>query len=152
MRASALAVPLPTVTLADSVRYAVSLLVREQLSGLIVVDERRRPVAVVPGTQVLRMSLELGYQEDAALARAVDEEHAESFWVDQGDRRLSDCLATRRPFAGAVTADATVVEVASAMARLHTPLIAVTDEDGRLAGGITLMRLLEQLRVTEPGR
>jgi CBS domain-containing protein len=31
------------------------------------------------------------------------------------------------------------------MARTHTPLVAVVDDDGRLVGGITVRHLLERL-------
>jgi CBS domain-containing protein len=145
MHARELATDPPTVMLSDSVATAVATMARERLPGLIVIDEARRPRAVLPGTQVLRMSIALGYLEDAALARAVDEQHADEFWHQEANRPVSECLPPKLAAPATVDADATLLEVARAMARAHSPLVAVLDADGTLMGAITLPRLLEHL-------
>ncbi len=147
MHASDIAVNVPTVTVHDPVALAVRVMAVSRLPGLVVVDERSRPHLVLPGTQVLRLAVPGAYQEDPALARAVDEEHADHFWQELGDLTVGDC-APRRPVKPVtVRADATLLEVAALMARLHSPLVAVVDEDGVLLGAVTLERLITSLAV-----
>ena len=150
MKAGDLAVAFPTVTLGDPVADAVRLMGARQLPGLIVVDDRGRPRLVLPGTQVLRMVVLDTYQEDPALARAVDEAHADEFWRELGNRTVSDCLPRPQPKQGIVPRDAALREIAPLMARLRTPLVAVADRDGSLVGAITLGRLLAALALAEP--
>jgi CBS domain-containing protein len=145
MRARDIAVAMPTVTVGDSVATAVKKMAAERLPGLIVVDDFGRPRAVLPGTQVLRMIIGLEFQEDAALVRAVDEAHADSFWRPESARSVLERLPAKAVRDSTVGADATLLEVASLMARKHSPLIAVVAEDGSLLGGITLSLLLEHL-------
>lgn len=145
MRAREIAVAMPTLTLDESVATAVTVMAAHKLPGLIVVDDALRPRAVLPGTQVLRMSIALGYEEDAALARAVDEEHADTFWQQEAVRPVRECLPPKLVAPATVSGDATLLEVARTMARSHSPLVAVVDEDGSLAGAITLAVVLEHL-------
>jgi CBS domain-containing protein len=51
----------------------------------------------------------------------------------------------------AVTADATLLEIAALMARGRSPLVAVVGADGVLTGVITLDRLLTSLAVAGLG-
>lgn len=150
MRARDIAVPQPTVTLHDSVADAVRILTGSRLPGLIVVDEPGRPLAVLPGTQVLRMAVLDTYQQDPALARAIDESHADHFWQDRAGLTVGRCLPTDTTRPGTVSPDATLLEVAVLMALAHSPLVAVVDATGRLAGAITLNVLLAKLDL--PGR
>jgi CBS domain-containing protein len=46
-----------------------------------------------------------------------------------------------------VRSDATLLEVAALMARLHSPLVAVVDGMGVLVGAVTLERLITSLAV-----
>jgi len=112
---------------------------------LIVVDESRRPRVVLPGTQVLRMTVLRSYQRDQALARTIDEAHADLFWQELGARSVSDCLPARLGKPVVVAEDATLLEVANLMAQLHCPLVAVVNASGRLVGGITLNALVASL-------
>lgn len=148
MHASDIAVNVPTVTVNDPVATAVRVMAVGRLPGLIVVDERSRPQLVLPGTQVLRLAVPDTYQEDPALARAVDEAHADRFWLELGNLTVGDC-APRQSSTKPVTvrADATLLEVAALMARQRSPLVAVVDDDGVLVGAITLERLITSLAV-----
>ncbi|GAA1354100.1 CBS domain-containing protein [Catellatospora bangladeshensis] len=147
MHASDIAVNVPTVTVHDPVAQAVRVMAVSRLPGLIVVDDRSRPLMVLPGTQVLRLAVPGAYQDDPALARAVDEAHADHFWQELGDLTVADC-APRRPVKPVtVRADATLLEVAALMARLHSPLVAVVDGSGVLLGAVTLERLITSLAV-----
>jgi len=144
MRAGDLAVEVPTVRVGDPATRAVRIMTDEQLPGLIVVDEADRPRFVIPGSQVLRM-LVSHYSGDAALARTIDEEHADEFWTDLGTRTVGDCMAPDRTRPAQVLPDATLLEVAVAMSGQRSPLVAVVDTEQRLLGCITLNALLTRL-------
>ena len=147
MQAREIALTVPTVTSRDTVAKAVRVMVLNRLPGLIVVDDRSRPWIVLPGTQVLRLTVPSAYQQDPALARAIDEAHADEFWIELGDIVIADCVPLRNNKPVTVRTDATLLEVAGLMARQHSPLVAVVDETGRLVGAITLERLLTSLTV-----
>ena len=59
--------------------------------------------------------------------------------------RCSDCLPARLGKPVVVAEDATLLEVANLMARMHCPLVAVVNASGRLVGGITLNALVASL-------
>ncbi|MFC4113342.1 CBS domain-containing protein [Nonomuraea zeae] len=141
---------LPTVTVRDSVARAVRIMALGRMPGLIVVDDRGRPWSVLPGTQVLRLAVPGAYQEDPALCRTIDEAHADVFWGELGDLTVGDCLPRQPAAPATVRLDATLLEVAALMSRLRSPLVAVVDRDGALAGAITLERLLTFLALSSP--
>lgn len=145
MQAIDIAVNAPTVRLDDPVTRAVKVLAVGRLPGLIVVDRSSRPHTVLPGSQVLRMIVSPSYQRDPALTRTIDEAHADLFWQELGSRTVRDCLPPKPAKQVAVTADATLLEVAGLMARMHSPLVAVVAADGKLIGCITLNSLLGHL-------
>lgn len=145
MQAADIAVEAPTVRLDDPVTRAVKVLADRRLPGLIVVDAESRPKMVLPGSQVLRMIIAHSYQRDPVLTRTIDEAHADLFWQELGSRTVADCLPPQPSKQVAVSADATLLEVAGLMARMHSPLVAVVAGDGRLAGCITLNSLLVHL-------
>ncbi|GAA0583379.1 CBS domain-containing protein [Kribbella sandramycini] len=151
MRAADIAAGLPTVTMFDPVVRAVQLMAVGRMPGLVVVDDGGRPLAVLPGSQVLKLSIPVAFQEDPMLVRAVDEPSADVFWRQLGGMTVGDCLP--RPVARplVVTADATLLEVAALMARARSPLVAVVDADLALTGVITLDRLLTSLAVAGLG-
>ncbi|MGR6919437.1 CBS domain-containing protein [[Actinomadura] parvosata] len=143
MRARDLITDLPTVTLGTSIAAAARLLAQQRLPGLIVVDERGRPLSVLPGTQVLRLAMPDYCQEDPALARVVDEEHADRFLRSIADRTVRDALPPRPRELPLTDPGATLLEIAALMARTHSPLVAVVDDE-RLIGTVTLQALLER--------
>jgi len=144
MRAAELAVTTPTVRVGDPATRAVRVMTDERLPGLVVVDDDDRPQFVLPGSQVLRM-LVSHYAGDTALARTIDEEHADQFWSDLGARTVNDCVSPERSKLAEVPQDATLLEVAILISRLRSPLVAVVDPDRRLVGCITLNALLTAL-------
>jgi len=145
MRAGDLATPMSTVAEDMPAREAAKVLAAQDLPGLIVVDRNGRPLTVLPGTQVLRMALPSYCQEDPALARVIDEAAADVILEGIGDRTVADLLPRNRPELPAVSADATMLEVASVMARSNVPLVAVVDKDRVMIGAITLDGLLDRL-------
>lgn len=147
MRASDIAITVPTVTVDDPVTQAIRVMAVSRMPGLIVVDEWSRPKMVLPGTQVLRLAVPGSYQEDPALVRAVDEEHADRFWLELGNLTVRDCAPSRPVKPVTVRADATLLEISALMARQHSPLVAVVDDGGVLIGAVTLERLITSLAV-----
>lgn len=150
MKARDIAVSMPTVTIHDPVAKAVRVMVATRLPGLIVVDQHSHPWMVLPGTQVLRLSIPGSYQEDPALTRTIDEAHADLFWQELRDHTVGDCLPHQPSRPASVPMDATLLEVAATMARVRSPLVAVVDEDNVLVGAITLERLLTSLAIAAP--
>ncbi len=150
MQARDIAVHVPTVTIDDAVAKAVRVMAVGRLPGLVVVDERGRPRLVLPGSQVLRLAVPEAYQEDPALVRAIDEDHADRFWMELGELTVRQCVPRNAPEPVTVRGDATLLEVAALMARQHSPLVAVVDTDGILLGAITLERLITGLAVFGP--
>ncbi|WP_328997735.1 CBS domain-containing protein [Kribbella sp. NBC_00709] len=151
MRARDIAVGLPTVTVLDPVVKAVRLMAVGRMPGLVVVDPRGRPLAVLPGSQVLKLSIPAAYQDDPMLARTVDESSADLFWRQLGGLTVGDCLPQPLSRPATVTEEATLLEIAALMARMRSPLVAVTGADGALTGAITLDRLLTSLAVAGLG-
>ena len=145
MRARDLAADYPTVRADSPVIEAARLLAGENLPGLVVVDHQDRPVTVLPGTQVLRLGVPAYCQEDPALARVVDEAHADVFLRELADRTVAECLPERPRELPVVHPDATVLEIAALMARTRSPLVAVVAVDGSLTGVVTLDALLDRM-------
>ncbi|WP_070198902.1 hypothetical protein [Streptomyces oceani] len=112
-----------------------------RLPGLIVVDDASRPRIVLPGTQVLGLAVPGAYQKDPALTRIVNEEYADTCWLELSGMTVGDALPERPAKPVKVAADATWWEVAALVARLHSPLVAVVDQERLLVGAITLDRL-----------
>jgi predicted transcriptional regulator len=144
MRAQDLAAPFPTVALDSSALAAARLLAGADLPGLIVVDDRGHPKTVLPGTQVLRMAIPRYCIDDPALARVIDEAHADRFMADLADRTVAELLPNDPGELPVVDPDATVLEIAALMARARSPLVAVVDHD-RMLGAITLDALLDRM-------
>lgn len=151
MRAGDIAITVPTVTRRESVTRALRVMAVSRLPGLIIVDDQSRPCIVLPGTQVLRLAVPDSFRDDPALARAIDEAHADTFWQELAGLTVGDCLPDKPAKPVTVAADATLLEIAALMGRHRSPLIAVVDADGVLVGAITLERLLTSLAVFGPG-
>ncbi|GAA0448175.1 histidine kinase [Paractinoplanes deccanensis] len=145
MHARDVAVSMSTVAESLPAREAVRVLAAQDLPGLVVVDGKGRPLTVLAGTQVLRMALPSYCQDDPALARVIDEDAADVVLDGVGDRTVADLLPRKRPELPAVRGNATVLEVASIMARSNVPLVAVVDEAGVMTGVITLDGLLDRM-------
>ncbi|MFI6743194.1 CBS domain-containing protein [Nonomuraea sp. NPDC050451] len=142
MRARDLLADFPTVRLDSPAIDAARLLAEQDLPGLIVVGDDGAPFTILPGTQVLRLAVPGYCQDDPALARVVDEAHADAFLRALDGRTVREVLP-RQPRELPVTdPEATVLEVAALMARTHSPLVAVVD-DRRLVGAVTLQALLD---------
>jgi len=133
------------VTEATPARAAVEVLAAQDLPGLVVVDDKGRPLTVLAGTQVLRMALPSYCQDDPALARVVDENAADLIFDGLGDRTVAELLPRSRPELPVVAPNATMLEVASVMAKSNVPLVAVAGRDRVMTGVITLDGLLDRM-------
>ncbi|MEV6527831.1 CBS domain-containing protein [Longispora sp. NPDC051575] len=145
MRAGDLAVPFPAVKSSSPVLEAARLLADQNLPGLVVTDDGGRPITVLPGTQVLRLAVPAYIQDDPALARVIDEAHADKFLAELDGRTVAEALPAQPKDLPIVTAAATVLEVAALMAASRSPLVAVVDAGGVLTGVITLDTLLDRM-------
>lgn len=147
MRARELAEDLPTVSLEDSAEHAARLIAEQRLPGIAVLDGGR-PVAVLPTSQVVRFLVPDYVQQDPSLARVLDEKSADNCADELSGHTVRDLLppkGSRVPLA-MVEGDATVVECAATMARLHTPLLVVAD---RSRDGVTVHGLLTASHLLE---
>lgn len=144
MRARDLASGFPTVTLSTPAMDAARLLADQDLPGLIVLDEAGAPSQILPGTQVLRFAVPRYCQEDPALARVVDEQHADLFLNALSGKTVSEVLPEKPRELPVVDEDATVLEVAAMMARMRSPVVAVVSGETML-GAITLDSLLDRM-------
>lgn len=144
MRARDLLVDFPTVTLGTSVLDAARLLADQDLPGLIVVDSGGLPLSILAGTQVLALAVPGYCQDDPALARVVDEAHADAFLHNMAGQTVRQALPPTPRELPVTDPDATVLEIATLMARTHSPLVAVVGE-GRLHGAVTLQALMDRM-------
>ena len=146
MRARDLAQEFPTVSLDTDAMEAARILSRERLPGLIVCDAEGRPYTVLPGSQVLKFLVPQYVQDDPRLARVYDEKASDELCAKLSDATVRDLLPDRRDVdeIPVVDGDATTIEVAAVMARVHSPVVAVVDKD-QVLGAITVRRLLDHL-------
>lgn len=144
MRARDLLTLFPTVTLDTSVAEAARLLAEQDLPGLIVVDDEGLPTSILPGTQVLRLAVPVYCQDDPALARVVDEAHADTFLRPHADRPVRAAMPQEPRELPVTDPEATVLEIAALMARTRSPLVAVVGAHG-LEGAVTLQTLMDRL-------
>lgn len=130
----------------DDALSAVRLIAQRRLPGIAVVAADGTPVAVLPGSQALRVLVPAYIQDDPSLARVLDEASADLCADALKGKRVRDLLpsAGHRVELAAVDGDATVVECAALMARLRSPLLVVVDQ-GHVHGLITGAHLLETL-------
>ena len=146
MRARELAEPFPTIGLSTDAVTAAKAMGEERLPGLIVLDDNGRPYTVLPGSQVLRFLIPPYVQDDPALARVYAEGAADKLFKQLARKTVQDLLPRRqdRDDLPVVDADATTLEVAALMARMHSPVVAVVAGD-RVLGAVTVSRLFGYL-------
>jgi len=145
MQARDLASPYPTVRVDADGLTAARLLTEHNRPGLIVVDDNEHPIAVLPGSQVLRMMIPSYVQDDPALARVLDEDFADNVYNELKSHTVRDLINTSRAKLVVVAPDDTVLEIAAIMAANRCPLAAVVEEDSKTApmiGAISISDLL----------
>ena len=155
MTARKLVQPFPVVTPDTDAMEAAQTMAAQHLPGLIVCREDGRPYTILPGSQVLRFLIPTYVQDNPRLARALDDEASDELCRKLVRSTVRDLLPEPPDLdeLPVVDIDATALEVAAVMARMHTPLVAVVDDqDGgnRVIGAITASRLLDHLLPPRP--
>ncbi|CAM5677833.1 CBS domain-containing protein [Streptomyces canus] len=156
MRARDLAVAYETVSVDSDAMDAARLMAEHKLPGLLVLDERGEPKAILPASQMIKVLVPAYVVEDPALAAVVDEKHADRLCQTLAGRRVGDCLSNKAAPPPIADPDDTALEVAALMAQVRSPLVAVAEKvkarpggrepDGiRLLGVITASHLLHEL-------
>jgi CBS domain-containing protein len=148
VQARDLAAPYPTVTMGTDALTAARLLTEHNRPGLIVVDEQNHPIAVLPGSQVLRVLIPTYVQDDPALARVLDEGFADSICASLEEHTVEELVPKDRPNLPVANDDDTVLEIAAMMAANRSPLVAVLDGKGKgaaLLGAISVHDLLGRI-------
>jgi CBS domain-containing protein len=145
VRALDLTVDYPTIDVSAPAIEAARMIGEEHRPAVVVLDQGR-PYAVLPGSQVLNFLIPGYLQEDPSLVRAFDEKAADASAARLAGKSVLDLLrGQRRTELPQVRPEATVLECAAVMAKLHSPLLVVVDGSGVIAGIITASRLLETL-------
>jgi CBS domain-containing protein len=142
VRAEQIAETFPEVTLDSNALEAVRLLATRRLPGLVVTDTAGTPVTILPASQVVRLLVPPYVLDDPSLAGVLSESMADRVADKLGGKTVKEVLPKPPPNMTKVKADDTIVEVAAAMARNRSPLVAVMGGEG-LVGVITATRLLE---------
>jgi CBS domain-containing protein len=141
MRAENIAENYPVVTVNSNALEAARMLAEHRLPGLVVTDTSGKPYAVLPASQVVRFIVPRYVQDDPSLAGVLNESMADRAAEKLGGKTVADVLPEHLLNVPPANADDTIIEVAAEMARLRSPLIAVT-KNGKLHGVITASRLL----------
>ncbi|CAI9401011.1 CBS domain-containing protein [Nocardioides sp. T2.26MG-1] len=148
MLASELAEPYPTVGLGSSAVEAARLLTEHHRPALVVVDEHDHPVAILPGSQVLRLVIPGYLQDDVKLASVVDDSFVDQMCDALVGKTVAELLPRDHDDLPVVRPDDTVLEVAVLMVVERSPLVAVVDGPGKTApmiGAITLTTVLREI-------
>lgn len=141
MRAEEIAEDYPFVTVDSDALAATRMLAEHRLPGIVVTDSSGKPYAVLPASQVVRFIVPRYVQDDPSLAGVLNESMADRAAEKLGGKTVGDVLPEHLLKVPPANADDTIIKVAAEMARLRSPLIAVT-KDGKLHGVITASRLL----------
>ena len=143
-RARDLAVTYPSLP-ADAPAAEVARLLAEEPVDAVFVEHHGQLQGVVSDLGLLTRLLPSYILEDPTLAQVLEEGAAELLWRRLEGHTAAELLPTGRVEVARVDADATLIEVAAALIRANSPLVAVGDPGGRLLGGITTSRLIRQL-------
>ena len=143
MRARSLAVPYPSLPL-DAPASEVARLLAEEEVDAVFIERHGQLQGVVSDIGLLARLLPSYIIEDPKLAQVVEEGAADLLWRRLEGHQAAELLAKAGGEIPQVEGDATLMEVAAAMAGARAPLVAVR-EGGRLIGGITSSALLTRL-------
>lgn len=148
MRARDLAEEYESVSFDSDALEAARLMAEHRLPGLLVLDERGEPKAILPASQMVKTLVPSYVIDDPGLASVIDEEHADRLCEALAGRRVGDCLSRSTPPPPIAAPDDTALEVAALMARVRSPLVAVAETTGEgthMLGVITASHLLHEL-------
>lgn len=141
MRAAEIDEEFPAVGIDSPALDAVRMLAQQRLPGIVVVTADGQLYAVLPASQVVRFIVPRYVQDDPLLASVLAESMADGAVEKLRGKTIRELLPQNRLTLPAADAADTIIEVATIMGRLRSPLIAVMKQ-GRLHGVITASRLL----------
>jgi CBS domain-containing protein len=131
----------PVVDVDSPALEAARMVAEHSLPGIVVLTADGQLYAVLPASQVVRFIVPRYVQDDPLLACVLAESMADRAAERLGGKTIRELLPQRQLMLPAVNADETIIEVATIMGRLRSPLIAVMKQ-GKLHGVITAPRLL----------
>ena len=140
MRADEIDEEFPVVDIDSPALDAARMLAEHRLPGIVVLTADGQLYAVLPASQVVRFIVPRYVQDDPLLAHVLAESMADRAAKTLGGKTIRELLPHRQLTLPTVDADDTILEVATIMGRLQTPLIAVMKQ-GTLHGVITASRL-----------
>jgi CBS domain-containing protein len=143
MRARDLATPYPSLP-AEAAASEVARVLAEEEVDVVFIERQGQLQGVVSDIGLLVRLLPSYVVEDPKLAQVLEEGAADLLWRRLEGQRAADLLAKAGSDIPQVEGDATLIEVAAAMAGARAPLVAVREAD-RLVGGITSSALLTRL-------
>ncbi len=145
MQARHLVERIPVVRRETSALEAARIVATLRTNGVVVADADGHPVALVDGTQVLRLVVPRYVREDPLLAHVYDEAGADEIGARLLGRTVGDLLddddVAVQPLAQ-VLPDDTLIEIAAVLVRERAPMVVVRDEAGTSSGVVTLARVL----------
>lgn len=140
MRAAEIDEEFPVVDIDSPAVDAARMLAEHCLPGIVVLTADGQLYAVLPASQVVRFIVPSYVQEDPLLARVLAESAADRAVDALGGKTIRELLPQQRLRLPIANADDTILEVATIMGMLRSPLIAVMKQ-GKLHGVITASRL-----------
>ncbi|HME17440.1 MAG TPA: CBS domain-containing protein [Mycobacterium sp.] len=140
MRAAEIDEEYPVVDIDSPAVDAARMLAEHSLPGIVVLTADGQLYAVLPASQVVRLIVPGYVQEDPLLARVLAESVADRAVETLGGKTIRELLPQQRLRLPIANADDTILEVATIMGMMRSPLIAVMKQ-GKLHGVITASRL-----------
>lgn len=134
----------------DSLDDALALLIENRVSGLPVVDSRRRCVGVLSTTDLLGPASELG-ERPRGIGR--NDESMKAWLLETADR---NDLSKRRveevmtPDVVAIGPESSLAQAAREMVRSRVHRLAVLDDEKRLLGIVSTMDVLDAFAAGAP--
>ena len=141
MQAAEIDEEFPVVDIDTPALDAARMLAEHSLPGIVVLTPDGQVYAVLPASQVVRFIVPSYVQDDPLLARVLAESVADRAAEKLGGKTIRELLPQHQLALPIANADDTIIEVATIMGRLRSPLIAVMKQ-GKLHGVITAPRLL----------
>ena len=140
MRAAEIDEEFPVVDIDSPAVDAARMLAEHCLPGIVVLTADGQLYAVLPASQVVRFIVPSYVREDPLLARVLAESVADRALDALGGKTIRELLPQQRRRLPIANADDTILEVATIMGMMRSPLIAVMKQ-GKLHGVITASRL-----------
>ena len=141
MQAAEIDEEFPVVGIDSPALEAARMLAEHSLPGIVVLTADGQPYAVLPASEVVRFIVPSYIQDDPLLASVIAESAADRAAEMLDGKTIRELLPQHKPTMPVANADDTIIEVATIMERLRSPLIVVMNQ-GKLHGVITASRLL----------